>query len=668
MLPLLFDELNSQEREIRVIALLPGQWSETIRCVLTVVGLGKRPAYQALSYVWGDLGSRHEILVNQHSIPVTRNLFLALRRLRSPDAVRMIWIDALCINQANVDERNQQVMLMGHIYKNASEVLIWLGDDERPVETPPTTWYGDARDGEKIKVCFREDRADDQVSFDLAPKPSDMFIAFVFIQMMASDTHLYDLPFFEGAKDSNPSFQITHRWEQLMRALQHLTALPWWNRVWILQETVLSARALVRFGNLVLSWSTVTAAGDNLARHYNTCCERHLGRLPFADENTLVEFRGVVRGLDMLRDGRDKGMKTSLSQLLRATLTREATDERDKVYALLSLVTNWYGRDPIYPDYGASIAAVYVKAVISEIQGSHSLQVLQGIPMDGIPELPSWVTKASSDIMPITQKARIGISDLFDAAKGTLCEVRVVQNSMIGVIGHSYGDTVIDVSPHVWGETRQTCTVDHLEAALKGWQALANIEAAPDCPYPGGGTLKDSYWRTIANDAIDDDALGLKVSNTAEKAYRTSWRRLRPTDRRVYEAWWLRTQAAAAFDGPDGTPLPGREAFAHVPESERIIYDRAMQTTTLQRRFFITEKGFMGTGPLATLPGDRITILSGGDVPFLLREDLDGNTIDDASAGKGLCWKLVGDCYVHGIMDGEAMDLHEEHQTRYFLR
>ena len=661
----LYNKLNPQKREVRVIALLPGQWSETIHCVLNVVSPGEGCSYQALSYVWGDPRIRREILINQHPFPVTINLFLALRRLRDADVVRMIWIDALCINQANVDERNQQVSIMGYIYKQAREVLIWLGDDELPLQSPSIIWYGDARDGEKIAVCFPGTRADGQSPSAVASEPSRMFMAFVFLQLMASDTHLYDLPFFEGAEDSNPSFRITHQWEQLMRDLQYLTDLPWWNRIWILQEAVLSARVLVHFGNLIIPWSMVSLAADSLARHYNTCCARHLGRLPSADEYTLTGFKGVVRKLDMLRDGRDKGMRTSLSQLLIVTSDRKATDERDKVYALLSLVTNWYEMEPIHPDYGASTAVIYAKAVILEIQGSRSLQILQGIPMDA--KLPSWVTKASSDVMPISQKARISVSHLFDAAKGTLSDVKVFQGSMIGVLGHSYGDTVTCVSPYYWGETRQTCGVDYLEAALKAWQVLADIKSAPDRLYPSGGTWEGNFWRAIVNDALDDDVFGLDTSDATEKSYRSSWRRLRPTDRRVCEAWWLRTQAAAAFDGPDGTLLPGRETWAHVPESERIVYDQAMQITTLQRRFFITGEGFMGTGPLATQPGDRITILFGGDVPFLLRKDPDGDMLDNTAGGSSACWKLIGDCYIHGIMDGEIMDT-QESQTRYLLR
>ena len=665
-----YNELDFQEREIRVVVLLPGQWSEPIRCVLTVVRLGKAPSYQALSYVWGDPRNQQKVSVNQQPFLITRNLHKALRRLRDPDAVRMIWVDALCINQEDVIERNQQVRLMSDIYKSASEVLIWLGDAEHPAEAPPVVWYSDARDTEMVEIYFRnfgKDEGDNQILPSPISVRRKIFAAFVFLSMTASDTHLHDLPFFKIAENENCSISDTVHWRLLIEGLQRLINVPWWNRIWTLQEAVLSTDALIHFGNLILPWKVVTQSCENFGRHCHTCCQRYIGILPFAEENTLINFRNVVGEVDMLREGRDRGTRTSLSQLLRATSSRTATDERDKVYALLSLVTHWYGREPINPDYAAATTAVYARAVMSEIQGSRSLQILQGISMEGFLGLPSWVTRANSNIMPIMQKLRIGISDLFDAAKGMLCDVQSLQESTISVLGHSYGDIVADVSNHGSGETRQTCTADHLETALKGWQALADVDAAPNRPYPSGGTWEENFWRAIANDAIVDDATELETPETMGKIYSTNWRRLRLSDKQVYKAWWLRDLAAILFNGPDGTPLPDQETTAHVPEREVSIYYQAMEIITLRRSFFVTEKGFMGTGPLTTLPGDRITVLFGGNVPFLLREPFCIDKSDEASAGMRPYWELIGDCYVHRIMDGEAMDTGEG-QTRYILR
>jgi hypothetical protein len=127
---------------------------------------------------------------------------------------------------------------------------------------------------------------------------------------------------------------------------------------------------------------------------------------------------------------------------------------------------------------------------------------------------------------------------------------------------------------------------------------------------------------------VDESILEPKTANKGDtdQAFRTTWRRLVREDIDVYEAWWLRTQAMAAFNGLGGTPLPGRSAWAHILEYKRIIYDQAVQMATVQRKLFITRKGFMGIGPPATSHGDRIVVLFSGDVPFLLREHANSTT------------------------------------------
>lgn len=94
-----------------------------------------RPQFDALSYAWGrgTPGSRRAILLNEtHSLQMTDNLFAALRRLRRRFASRQLWIDAICINQDDLEERNHQVSMMDQVYLSAQHVCIWLGDCEDP--------------------------------------------------------------------------------------------------------------------------------------------------------------------------------------------------------------------------------------------------------------------------------------------------------------------------------------------------------------------------------------------------------------------------------------------------------------------------------------------------------------------------------------------------------
>ena len=88
--------------------------------------------YVALSYCWGDAGTTREIIVNGYSIRVTVNLEAALRQLRDSNCIKQglkLWVDAICIDQNNLEERGQQVGRMRDIYASAWHVVIWLGAD-----------------------------------------------------------------------------------------------------------------------------------------------------------------------------------------------------------------------------------------------------------------------------------------------------------------------------------------------------------------------------------------------------------------------------------------------------------------------------------------------------------------------------------------------------------
>jgi hypothetical protein len=106
----------------------------------------QKTEYAALSYVWGIQMSPQQVMVNSRTMCVTANLDCALRHLRYPQSSRVLWVDALCINQTNNLERNSQIQMMGNIYSSASTVLIWLGpgedDDEELIDkmAKPRRW------------------------------------------------------------------------------------------------------------------------------------------------------------------------------------------------------------------------------------------------------------------------------------------------------------------------------------------------------------------------------------------------------------------------------------------------------------------------------------------------------------------------------------------------
>jgi hypothetical protein len=111
---------------IRIVCLEAGSRSDDIVCKL-ITGPLPEMSYEALSYVWGVTVVPYKISIDQRPFYVTHNLHAALKELRSPDHDRLLWIDAICINQADHDEKSSQVQIMRDIYANALKTIVWLG-------------------------------------------------------------------------------------------------------------------------------------------------------------------------------------------------------------------------------------------------------------------------------------------------------------------------------------------------------------------------------------------------------------------------------------------------------------------------------------------------------------------------------------------------------------
>jgi hypothetical protein len=126
-----YEPLENPVSQIRLVDIIPAQEvTESIRCNLRTFWRNQAPRYTALSYVWGDPTATTTISINSRSINVTTNLELALRCLRSSNDAIPLWIDALCINQKDDQEKSKQVSRMREVYMNAETVNVWLGEEE----------------------------------------------------------------------------------------------------------------------------------------------------------------------------------------------------------------------------------------------------------------------------------------------------------------------------------------------------------------------------------------------------------------------------------------------------------------------------------------------------------------------------------------------------------
>lgn len=120
----------SSSENIRLLKIHAGDLNERVATTIYQIQLETAPPYEAISYTWGSESGMEEIACGSDSyrIRVTKNCESVLRRLRRPDEDRLVWIDAICIDQTNIEERNAQVAIMGQIYKTASRIIIDIGE------------------------------------------------------------------------------------------------------------------------------------------------------------------------------------------------------------------------------------------------------------------------------------------------------------------------------------------------------------------------------------------------------------------------------------------------------------------------------------------------------------------------------------------------------------
>ncbi|KAF4442244.1 HET-domain-containing protein [Fusarium austroafricanum] len=143
MADFVYPPLDLGENNIRLLQVKKGGWPNNVSCFLVEASTNEDEAvpYKALSYTWGDIEKDSEshpylpfIFVDDQRFDATPNLRLALAHIQNSNHDVMLWTDAICINQTDNRERGHQVKQMGRIYRNAEEVLIWLGPSDEEIE------------------------------------------------------------------------------------------------------------------------------------------------------------------------------------------------------------------------------------------------------------------------------------------------------------------------------------------------------------------------------------------------------------------------------------------------------------------------------------------------------------------------------------------------------
>jgi Heterokaryon incompatibility protein (HET)/Ankyrin repeats (3 copies) len=291
---------------IRLIRLLKGSGS-TIECELFDAWLSPADClmdYAALSYTWGGEEKPREILVNQRRMAVTENLYLALQHVRYLETDRILWVDAICINQMNHLERGHQVGHMASIYRAAERVIIWLGD---------------AADDSDYGMAFAKRVENDSLKYSC--------------DKGTGPTHLLD------CLSDGEMFR-------LYRSLKSLLQRPWFRRVWILQEV-----ANARVAEVICGTKSVSARIFSLVPAF-------VGIVPDPHSQAVLD---IMPGHS--RESSWWAQKRDLQTLLLKFGNSEASDPRDHIFALLGISTDACNTDLLKPNYENSIQEVIGETV-----------------------------------------------------------------------------------------------------------------------------------------------------------------------------------------------------------------------------------------------------------------------------------------------------------------
>ena len=661
----LYSPLDEEASQIRLLEIAPqhNDNQQTFSCRTRTVSLNDNVKFFALSYVWGDPNGRIDVVVNGIVIPVTRNLEAALRHIQrngrtlivpesrrektdghpNPDQAPInLWVDAVCINQNDLKERESQVLLMRRIYSSAETVLAWLGDND----------YTDVFEAfEALSTEIRRRTLADQEVSALLEWVGDLEL-----------------------------FRDKNIWANIAKFLMH----PYWSRIWILQEVVLARWMVLVTRSGSFAWDTVASVSGllvNMTQETWGSPSTHV-RLP----NSGLLALGMNGYMPWLRVGRPAAFQQLLrilgetSQLsgvipwhiaLQIASEYVATDPRDHIYGLLGVT----GLE-IKPDYTSKSAAdVFRDFACGFLEASRNMPVnsprLPGCPLPsyslrflscaGIgryeyePGMPTWAPNFAHErnqrrqaLVPLgCQKADM---DVFSERDGY---ATVIENSLYvpGVLFER-----IDCVFKPPSETKDVGTP--LLRAIHAYRSRHKT-------YPSGIPTLQAFFRLLKRDVsmnVDKTTvrmtLGFLENLLASGrvgifgalfalGYPINWefetmRQALDALAEDIEQWFVES----FFPGMQLKDFGLEGVFARwwngepMDQVSRLYAFGGMQVIHYYN-IFETPLGFLGLAPRGGLPGDIVCVLKDCGVPVILRK-VDSHYL------------FVGTAFVLGLMDGEA--------------
>ena len=574
------------EGEIRVLQFEP---SKSLSCKLYNVKLKERFPYAALSYTWGEPVLSHSILVNDGLLPITENLFNALTYINSlwRGSKRCLWVDQVCVNQDDVDERSAQVRLMKSVYEGATVIGAWLDIGEHKVES-------ELAFGKMLKLS--------RLLLD-AEERHNGEIHLAFKTVLRENEAVFDI--------SDPV--CFREWSSIRSIMQN----PWWRRTWIYQEASVpqqeNSKTWFLCGVEPVSWQHIATA-INMSIMLNDIPERRTQLffdIAFGPAKELMFF------LNARVQSHEHEM--TLFNLLQKFRKTHCTDPRDKVYAPLNFATD-VPMTAITPDYSKAAEEVYVDIVkVSLNLPGHELDFL-GYVIRSSDEffseenihkpleinrswVPDWGDHISVAPLPKTMYVQ-------DCASGETLRAAVYKAGGLLPVDALINGHYLDI---------RGCHVDTIQQLSGIWDGgyKASTEIGTWLPgnapatYFTGESLDSARHRTEVADVKHDN-----MDRVCARMFTVDWTPMR-------------------IQGDHLTVAQKRD---------KLKLEFATMEACYRRRLFWTRKGYIGVGPAAARVGDKIVSFFGGQVLYVLRDKREE------------VYEFMGECYVHGLMDGEVIE------------
>ncbi|KAF5227582.1 hypothetical protein FANTH_14731 [Fusarium anthophilum] len=634
----IYKPLDNSRQEIRLLTLLPPrEEDENIHCTLSHAVLNTsagNPEYEALSYVWGEPNFSEPIILNDHTFFITPSLkyILSCLRQRQDDKPRVIWVDAICINQSDVEERGHQVALMREIYSNCQRDIAWL----------------DPMIGNK-DVKARELYSHPDLDMEEEWVQNGMAL----MREIAEKNPQTLKELQDQARDGG--YRLLTGSQSMLSAVFDQPTL--WGRLWVMQELSLAPRLTLMSRNAELSWDVL----KNLFKDEPYFDAFHMGSESSHSPSYYKDFSEVFVPIKLIEDQR-RLMSQSKGSKLMDVLVRfremESTNPRDKIFGLLGLVTEDHG---INVDYVTSVPELYQQATVALINLAGNLDILCQNPFER-PEGPtalrcvdrkeeqqhkllSWVAEYDGkrqQCVPMLFAQR----DIFNAGikncetpcrlVGRGKDILVTKGTILGTVAPILqGDKVLgafDAMNLYLGREALEQPQEHLYAPEFGGKETTTA----------GETAIRAFWRTMVKDCTlpprmrrlrQTEIERLDVENQAElKDGRSSLQTYRLHFGNRYSRSAFSYQPA---DDQDLAKLDIEGQISHHYSSSGFM-------------FAVTDNGLFLATRFAAKEGDVVAVLDGGKVPLALRK------VESRDGVEGGLYMVIGSTYVHGFMDGEA--------------